>query len=260
MNSSELFDLWAPPADLWSRWAKPILFADLTAVPAVDIDADPLPQLRIRPDPATAFVVDLPGASAVKAGLALVQCGIRPVPLFNGNRGPGQAVLPMPGVLPLAGTAEIDNGPIVAWLIAGAPVLQRCPVAPGVPPAFLIDSRRNPQVKPAPGRFDNRWIVFPQDFPSANFLKAQGIGRVVLIQDDPLQQPKEDLAHVLRRWQEAGIGLFVSTVEAISTPQPLTVQRPGRFKSLWYGALAVIGLRRNSAGGFGSIVPQPSSG
>jgi hypothetical protein len=29
---------------------------------------------------------------------------------------------------------------------------------------------------------------------------------------------------------------------------------------VWYRALVVLGLRRNSSGGFGSIVPTPSSG
>jgi hypothetical protein len=27
---------------------------------------------------------------------------------------------------------------------------------------------------------------------------------------------------------------------------------------MWYHFLAVIGLRRNSAGGFGAVVPEPS--
>lgn len=255
MNPSELFDLWAPATDVWSRWAKPVLFAELGGVQAMDPNADPLPQLNVRADLATAYVLDLPGPMSVKAGLALLQCGIRPVPLFNGNRGPGSGIGPL-SIVP----AEVNNDSVVAWLLAGATLLQRYHLAPGVPPAFLLDSRRNPTLKPGPGRFDNRWIVFPQDFPSAAFLKAHGNGRVVLVQEDPLRQPAEDLAHVLRRWQEAGLSLFISSLEGIGAPQPLAVPRPKRFRSLWYAALAVAGFRRSSAGGFGSIVPQPSSG
>jgi hypothetical protein len=38
----------------------------------------------------------------------------------------------------------------------------------------------------------------------------------------------------------------------------MEVDRPSAFRSLFYRALTLVGLRRNSAGGFGSIVPQPS--
>ena len=161
----------------------------------------------------------------------------------------------------IGGTALVDNDQILAWLILGAETLQRCDLADDAPPAFLLDSRRQPpQMDALPGRFDNRWMVFPQDFPSANFLRARHISKVLLIQSDAQRQPQEDLAHVLRRWQEAGLELSVATPDTVATPQPLTVNRPSRFRSLWYGALAVMGLRRNSAGGFGSVVPQPSSG
>jgi hypothetical protein len=185
--------------------------------------------------------------------LVLAEAGFRPVPLFNGARGPAS--------LNIGGTAVIDNDAILVWLLRGVETLQRCQLPDDAPPAFLLDSRRQPPAfNASPGRFDNRWMVFPQDFPSASFLRSQGISRVLLIQTDIERQPPEDLAHVLRRWQEAGLELSVATLETAARPQPLQVHRPSRFRSLWYVALAVLGLRRNSAGGFGSIVPQPSSG
>ena len=51
-------------------------------------------------------------------------------------------------------------------------------VGPGLaathaPPAFLLDSDRMKAPAPDPGRFDNRWLVFPQDFPSAAFLRSR---------------------------------------------------------------------------------------
>jgi hypothetical protein len=251
MKPSELFDLWAPPAAVWSRWAKPVLFAELSAVAAVDQSADPLPRLDLNADQRTAVVLDLPAATSVKVGLAFVESGFRPVPLYNGNRGPG--------VLNIGGIAVVDNDPILAWLSAGASFLAQHPLPLGAPPVFLLDSRRRPQVTPDPGRYDNRWIVFPQDFPSANFLKSQGIAQAMLIQEDVHRQPQEDLAHVLLRWQEGGLPIFVTSLDFSNDPLPLVVERPSRFRSLWYGALAVMGLRRNSAGGFGSTVPQPSS-
>ena len=154
----------------------------------------------------------------------------------------------------------VDTEPILCWLVAGASLLEQHRLPPDAPPVFLLDSRRQAQISALPGRFDNRWLVFPQDFPSGNFLRSQGIERAVLVQEDILRQPQEDLAHVLRRWQETGIQISVTNLAASGSPQPLTVNRPKRFRSLCYVALAAMGLRRNSAGGFGSIIPQPSSG
>jgi hypothetical protein len=204
MNPSELFDLWAPPSAVWSRWAKPILFAEAGAGLPVSPDTEPSPTLDLRATPDLAVVLDLPSAVAVKAGLALAEAGFRPVPLFNGARGPTS--------LNIGGTALVDNDPILTWLLLGTGTLASCQLPDDAPPAFLLDSRRQPPAMNAsPGRFDNRWIVFPQDFPSANFLRSQGITRVLLVQPDAQRPPQEDLAHVLCRWQEAGLQLSVAT-------------------------------------------------
>jgi hypothetical protein len=253
MTPSELFDIWAPQSAVWSRWAKPVLFAELEPVPPVDIAASALPELRQLAGAGSAILIDLPSADAVTAGLALAQVGYRPVPLFNGARGPGLD----------GGTAGavLDNSRILAWLVAGASVLTEADLPPDAPPAFMLDSRRRlAESRATPGQFDNRWVVFPQDFPSANFLRAHGFYQALLLQSDASAQPQEDLAHVLLRWQEAGLSLATLTPDPHSRPVPLHVRKPSRFRSLWYCALTIAGLRRNSAGGFGSIVPHPSSG
>ncbi len=252
MKTFELFDRWAPPQVVWSRWAKPVLFAEMSAVPAVDQGTDPLPDLGLEPDSSIALIVDLPGAASVKAGLALLDSGFRPVPLFNGTRGPTAPNF--------ASTAILDNDAILGWLYAGSDSLERKSLPINAPPAFLLDSRRKTLVSLTPGRFDNRWIVFPQDFPSANFLKSQGISQAMLIQQHAGVKPQDDLVHVLRRWQEGGISLFVYGTDETGDVQPLVVQKPSRFRALWYTAVALAGLHRNSAGGFGSVIPQPSSG
>jgi hypothetical protein len=52
-------------------------------------------------------------------------------------------------------------------------------------------------------------VVFPQDFPSANFLFRHQISRVLLFQHGGRAQPQSDLAHVLLRWQEARMEVFL---------------------------------------------------
>jgi hypothetical protein len=246
MDMQQLFETWAPPDSVWSRWAKPALFTNtVTGMPSPPAAPREETRLRALADSSTAFVLDLPGAGSVELGLALARAGYRPVPLFNTADHPA---------------AVVSVRPILDQLRAGAEEISRLPPRPGEPPAFLLDSGRGDGL-PGPGRFDNRWLVFPQDFPSATFLLSQGIRRVTLLQArTPADQPKEDLAHVLRRWQEAGVEIHLQDPAADQPPKPLTVQRPSRFRGLAYRALAVFGLKRNSAGGFGSVIPIAAAG
>ena len=253
MNGRELFDLWAPPDAVWSRWAKPVLFAEWPPplwfsraaepeAPASVEEAAPVPDIPL--DLSLAVVVDLPGAGAVQTGLALARRGYRPVPSFNGGDHPG---------------ALVDVEPILRALVAGAGSLGGLQLSPEAPPAFLLDSRRqSPGGTPEPGRYDNRWLAFPQDFPSASFLLSRRIHRVLLIQEPGKTQPADDLAHGLRRWQEAGIEMLLLH-PGEGAPAAFQVAKPPRFRNLFYRALATLGLRRNSAGGFGSVIPVPGS-
>ncbi len=251
MNPSELYKLWAPEDAIWSRWAKPVLFADKTF-----IGGEPTQTTQWQSsnnawvptsESGTAVVLDLPGPDAAWYALALSQRGYRPVPLYNGVVGPGPSAL-------------VNVCGIVDALHAVGESLMSLQLRPDAPPIFLLDENRFAGgIIASPGRFDNRWWVFPQDFPSANFLLSQGIRSVILGQNRT-GSPQRDLAHVLLRWQEAGIQILACDVNSQAQPTPLRVQRPNNFRALWYQALVLAGLRRNSAGGFGAVVPQPSSG
>ncbi|HWM91309.1 MAG TPA: hypothetical protein VN493_11120 [Thermoanaerobaculia bacterium] len=261
MDGSQLFEVWAPQGSVWSRWAKPALFTamppDLPGTgPAMPVHSVPSDSPDIPPearpfdagpvDTWTAFVLDLPGARSVEIGLALARAGWRPVPMFN-TAYHAAAIVPVSEILRKLHQAEPEMRNLV--MLAEAP------------PAFLLDAKRlDPSTTAAPGKFDNRWVVFPQDFPSASFLLSQGIRRVVVLQADALQgKPRLDLAHVLLRWREAGIELYAQDPDGSFGPQPMQIDRPSSFRSLFYRALTLVGLRRNSAGGFGSVIPQPSS-
>jgi hypothetical protein len=246
MRREAIFEAWVPAAGTWSLWARPILFAQMseeaeTAPPR----ADPW---RARWAPAAsehaAVVVDLPGEESVLTGLSLATHGYRPVPLFNACTGPSEVV---------------DQRPIIEALRDGASYLAGQPL-PDAPPAFLLDARRMALGREIrPGDFDNRWQIFPQDFPSSGFLKPRGCTRVLLVQRDRLQ-PHEDLAHVLCRWQDAGLAIEAKDVAQTTPPTPLTVARPPRYRSVWHRVLTVLGLRRGAHGGFGGVVGRPSHG
>lgn len=257
MWGREAFRIWAPDAADWSQWAKPTLFAQQPAVSVGDgeaawqdrgravVDTWPLEHRLPDFDPALAIVVDMPGLSSVKAAWHLALRGWRPVPLFNATLGPK----------PEVPQEELLHG--LQLMTAGLAELN---LSEAAPPAFLLDARRKGSGKPpAPGAFDNRWLVFPQDFPSSTRLLSAGLSQVLVITLGP-EPLADDLCHVLRRWQEGGLGILRDDLQETQRPQPVTVPRPSRFRNLFYVALAMFGLYRNSAGGFGSIVPTPGSG
>jgi hypothetical protein len=248
MNREAIFENWIPPAGVWSLWARPVLFAQMPEVVSPPAGGEPWRDLDVSwaPDVAekVVVVVDLPGAESVWMGLALAGRGYRPVPLYNACTGEYEV---------------IDQRPILEALRAGAGYLgglAPCDAAP----AFLLDSRRKGLGRPVqPGVFDNRWQVFPQDFPSATFLLERGFGRAILVGRD-WREPAEDLAHVLRRWQDAGMRIEGVDVSKGAEPAPIAVGRPPWYRTAWQRALAILGLRRASGGGFGSVVPRPRQG
>jgi hypothetical protein len=124
-----------------------------------------------------------------------------------------------------------------------------------MPPAFLLDSHRIAP-KPGPGAFDNRWMTFPQDFPSANLLLSRGLRNAIVFQQESLIQT--DLDHVLLRWQQAGMQIQLKAGD--QPVHPIKVFKPRSFRSWLYVGLALMALRPNSAGGFGSVVPLPGQG
>ena len=240
----QTFAAWTPPGVPWSEWAKPVAFVNAHDVSAAAPAAADL-QLPLAIDPSSVVIVDLPGAESVQAGLLLAQRGFCPVPLFNGTSGP---------------SAAIDVQPITRALIAGAPSLRGWTMAPGATPAFLLDARRRGEgVTLKPGVYDNRWVTLPQDFPSGALLVSRGFRMATLLQrgDVPVQP---DLTHVLRRWQEHGIALRKIDIATGRVSDGVTIPKPSGFKLAWYAMVALFGLRRSNVGGFGSAIPEQTSG
>lgn len=253
MNKAEIFDIWAPATARWSPWAKPVLFAHLDSIPAFPAAIPQLPDIAWARnlDMRAALVLDLPGAESVWLGLALTSLGFRPVPLYN--------AVPMPGIARLAeldflvhSTTVVNVSEIMTALTCSAEKLAAAALPLNAPPAFLLDAhRRAPRRIVHPSQFDNRSICFTTDFPSATFLIAQGIQRVVLVQRSGLQ-PQADLAQVLRRWQDTGLYLERLQLDVANCPEPFHVFRPAWYGTMFQRALAAIGLRRSSSGGFGA--------
>ena len=243
MNSEEIYYSWANPSGPWSDWIKPALFSQaysIGAMPDLLPDAPHLPWVPAA-NAGTALVLDLPDDASFVIGLALAEKGYQPVPLINTCNGHNPA---------------LNLNSIIRQLWTQAARVKNYSWGDATPPVFLLDARRKEPQRPAPGGFDNRWIVLPQDFPSAALMLSRGLHTVMLVQTHKTQ-PRDDLAHVMLRWQEAGMKIMAT--DLAGPAEAITIRKPRFFRNAWWALLAMGGLIRSSAGGFGGIVPTPSS-
>ena len=238
-SNVEVFKIWAPDNALWTAWAKPVSFMNLQQMVFEDLII-PQAEWAAQSDPAAAIIVDLPGKDGVLEGFALARRGYRPVPLYNGvcYKDASKMIVP--------------SHEIGAALFDCARELSTYRLPKDAPPAFLLDSNRmrGPVIY---GHFDNRWSVFAQDFPSASYLVSKGINRVIVRAD----KISDDLEHVLYRYQSLGLMIYICDGESI---RETGVSKPSKFKSMLYRFSVILGLKRNPAGGFGGMVPEPGSG
>jgi len=265
MTPEEIYRIWAPTESVWSAWAIPVPFAQIICLSP---DAEEMKknakacEINLNNAQDLAIVSDLPGGESIHVGLALALRGFRPVPAIDGSPGPLPIVASREMEVsesPLRSVA-VDMKGILRGLCAGAEILKELTLRADARPAFLLDAHRMAEgLTITQGMFDNRWKAIPQDFPSGRLLMEKGIRRVLLIQRET-GQPREDLAHVLLRWQEAGIPIFCADKIDESLMRPLQISRPSNFRSLWYRALAFLGLRRGAGGGFGAWPPESSGG
>jgi hypothetical protein len=260
MNKEQIFSIWAPEDSPWSRWAKPVLFAYLDSPLSHAASRGTPRDVSWCPSPAdnVALVLDLPGEEGVLMGVALATQGYRPVPLYN--------AVPLPfdeapiDVSTGRSVAAVDVLPIMSALRNGAEELARLNLPTDAPPAFLLDAnRRGDGRKMQSEEFDNRSISFTTDFPSANYFIAHGIQHIMLLQEKT-DEPQSDIAHSLRRWQDAGFILERKRIDSPKAAERFEVARPSWYGTMFQRVLSSIGLRRSSTGGFGDWVPPSSSG
>lgn len=250
MTGQEVFKIWAPESSVWSRWASPILFSHITCGNEADpgVSGTGTPEwAKLAGGPGTAIIVDLPGGESIRNGLVLAMNGYRPVPMFNGSPAP----LPNSLYSINAPASVVDETTLIREVCAATPILSHLEILAEAPPVFLLDAMRMRGYRAVTREmFDNRWIVFPQDFPSARFFVAQRIQRIVLVQEAD-GKPQGDVAQVLLRWQDAGMEIFLHTL-APDLPRKIFVAKQSFLRSILYRVRAFWGLRGNAFGSFGS--------
>lgn len=237
-NNLTTYKIWAPHDALWTQWAKPALFVNRpSGVRGTSLEILEVNWISFA-ERSRMIIADLPGKSGVEEALALAELGYRPVPLYNGVNAPSSESM------------IVDVRQIASALYKGTEILSSLSLRNDAPPVFLLDSERMNGKEKEPGKYDNRWCIFPQDMPSADFILSKGI-KEVIVRSSRIQN---DLSHILCRYQEKGVKIYLC-----SHAEPLhevKVQKPSQFKSLLYRFQVTMGLSRNASGGFGCKVPE----
>ncbi|HHW22505.1 MAG TPA: hypothetical protein GXX26_06440 [Clostridiaceae bacterium] len=235
-SNLETYKIWAPDDAIWTQWAKPVLFIrQPDSINKVELNIPEIKWIQSL-ERNTMIIVDLPRHSGVEESLGLARLGYRPVPLYNGVDGPSLSTI-------------VKVHDIVKALYKGADELVSCNIRADAPPVFMLDSNRMSGSGKQPGKYDNRWCVFPQDMPSASFIINQGINRII-VRSESIQN---DLSHILCRYQKEGVDIYHCNGQTV---RKIHVTQPSDFKSLSYRFRAIFGLTRNATGGFGSKIPE----
>ena len=236
---------------VWSRWASPVAFASLNCdelgVCAASASSTGTPHIPVTSG--TAYVIDLAGAPAIRLAMKFARAGLRPVPIFNASPlplTPGEA----------ARSALVDMTYVTRELCFSVSELASLPIQNDAAPVFVIDANRMSGRSSLDPRFDNRWIVYPQDFPSGAKLREHGITRIVAIQQT--EAIAADLNDVLVEWQTAGLEILTKRDDERAAEVRRHVKPPSRLLVLWRKFVRLLGFK--TSGDFFDMFTAVSSG
>ena len=196
MTGKDLFKIWAPIGAKWVNWVRPVPFININEqFEGYEIGEFVIPKINYMSKVKlnTAIIVDLPGNTSIKEGLAIAKFGFRPVPIYNG-------IDEQEGAM-----ATVDNKIVKIGLIKGALELKKMQFDKDAPPVFLLDSNRMNRYKINLSVFDNSWDIYAQDIPSPEYFLKNGICDII-VRGNCINK---DLNKVLYPFQKKGINIFL---------------------------------------------------
>jgi hypothetical protein len=259
MDKTEIYRIWAPADAIWSPWVKPVLFAWAESAPldsskTPDISPDDVRYLPEASD-RSVVIIELPGALSLLCGLELAKRGFRPVPLYNCIPGPApQSQMSLgDGKIPVA----VDVRAIISLIWHNSAQLKSLNLPVDAPPAFLLDSNRCPTFLAGGDDFfdrsnkffDNRWLIFSEDFPSTAFLRDRGLSHVTIVRQR--RTARLDLRQILLAWREQGLALDLLAFPAREPSSPY-IARELSFLNRMILRWSQGGLLGDSKRGFGN--------
>jgi hypothetical protein len=263
LDPVRLFDTWGPhPHGPWVPYHCVPLFAALDRLKRDAVGPAPPPGSPRRPSapaelppharpgapapdwwtPSTWTILDLPGARSVEAAAWLVGAtGAQPVCTFD--NWPHEH-----GVL----KPELALAELLRW--ATTVQAARSRIAPEAPPLWICERERLGERPGRPREFDNRYFLDDSVLPGPGVLGRYGLERVVYVVPEAGDEPLADLEGYFGELLLAGIPVLrIGLSSTTSTLTPLSSRRAPR-------PLPRSSYRRSAVGGFGTLVPEPSSG
>lgn len=195
MTNKDIFRIWAPVGAKWTDWVRPVPFItsedEIKTYEYFDFSIPSINYINeLYKD--TAIIIDIPGYSSVKEGIALSKIGYRPIPLFNGT------------IEQEGSTATVNNSSLEIALVWGAYELQKTEIEKDASPVFLLDTNRLNRFKSSLSIFDNSWDIYAQDMPSGEYFLGNGIKKII-VRGEKIQK---DLKLILYKYQQKGIKLL----------------------------------------------------
>jgi hypothetical protein len=257
-----------PPTASWSPYEKLTLLTCLADTPAIANVPDVTQFQVVRHASAAAtrlaeagvpagtlWVVDSQGAASVVFGATLSQLSTRPIaPVLTFNNWPADKEV-VPAEQTLSALLTIQPKPLAEGGEAATPV-------------FLLDAWRLAyrNIEPDPQAMDNRYVLSPSDFPSAEMLQSAGITRVVYVMEDRDDATVEDDFYpVAMAYQGAGIALSLvdfAGLEQIGSKESTDVYLAERSFTVTPRGTTLDDARfyARARGGFGGVRASPVHG
>ena len=258
-----LFDVWGPhPDGPWVPYHCVPLFAALDRMQRDRIGPAAPPGSSRRPSsppelprharpgapaprwltPSTWTILDLHGARSVEAAAWLVGAsGAQPVATFDNWPHEWGVLKP-----------ELALAELLRWATTMHEARPR--IEPDAPPLWICERERLGERRGRPREFDNRYFLDDSVLPGPAVLRRHGLERVVYVVPTASDDAIADLEPYFGELLAAGIGVFrVGLDVANARIEPFSSRRhPRRVDRATY--------RRSAVGGFGTLIPEPSSG
>ncbi len=186
-------------------------------------------------------ILDLPGAKSVAAAVRLIAGGFQPVCTFDNWPHPAGLIRP-----------EY----VLAQLLRYAAHVSdlRKYLTPQSPPVWICDRNRLGTRQANIKEFDNRYYLDDSILPSADTLRKNGVEQIICVVPGIGDKPREDLCAYFRDLRKDNFHQVFGV--AFQDPDLQEFRFPEDVFSI---AFKQSGFRRSDAGGFGMLIPEPSS-
>ena len=195
MTGKELYRIWAPENAKWTNWTRPVPFIgiDDNFKPKGSYDYT-IPKIEYveKGKKNIAIMVDLPGFKSIAEGIALIDYGFRPIPLYNGTHAQENAL------------ALTDMNAIQAGIVYAAKFLENAKLEEDAPPAFLIDTERLNRCRKDVSIYDNSWDLYHQDMPTAKYFAQNGIDTILV----RCEKFSKDLNSIMFDFPKKGVNVY----------------------------------------------------